>query len=109
MNICSQCGAPLNSDSIKCKYCGTDNIHLLSSEQAAKHKIKKSLKAKNKIIAGLLAIFLGTFGIHKFYLQNKSQGILYLLFFWTGIPTILGLIEGIRYLVMRDTVFYTNY
>lgn len=109
MNICTQCGAPLNSDTLKCKYCGSENTHLLIGDDIAKHKLKKAFKKKNKIIAGLLAIFFGTFGLHKFYLQNKSQGILYLIFFWTAIPTILGLVEGIRYLIMSDNAFYTKY
>ncbi|HKL73746.1 MAG TPA: TM2 domain-containing protein, partial [Clostridia bacterium] len=47
---------------------------------------------KNKYIAALLAIFLGLFGVHKFYLGQKTAGIVYLIFFWTGIPEILGII-----------------
>jgi TM2 domain-containing membrane protein YozV len=35
---------------------------------------------KNKVVAGLLAIFVGGLGIHKFYLGKVGQGILYLLF-----------------------------
>jgi hypothetical protein len=41
----------------------------------------------------LLALFLGTFGIHHFYLRRTGLGILYCCFFWTGIPTMLGFIE----------------
>ena len=32
----------------------------------------------NKLIAALLALFLGGLGIHKFYLQRPFQGIVYL-------------------------------
>jgi TM2 domain-containing membrane protein YozV len=60
---------------------------------------------KNKIIAGVLAILLGGLGVHKFYLGNLGQGIIYLLFCWTGIPGIIGLIEGILYLVKTDEEF----
>lgn len=49
----------------------------------------------NKIIYIVLAIFFGGLGLHKFYAKNNGRGILYLLFFWTGIPEILGIIEGI--------------
>ncbi len=64
---------------------------------------------KNKVTAGLLAIFLGAFGVHKFYLGKFLQGILYLIFFWTYIPAILGFIEGIVYLTMKDEVFCQKY
>jgi len=64
---------------------------------------------KSKLIAGLLAIILGTFGVHKFYLGNWFQGIIYFIFFWTYIPAILGLIEGIRYLILSDESFARQY
>src|SRR5437899_3226308 len=57
---------------------------------------------KSKIAAGLLAILLGDFGIHKFYLGQVGLGIVYLLFFWTLIPGIIGIVEGIIYLTMSD-------
>jgi TM2 domain-containing membrane protein YozV len=64
---------------------------------------------KNKIVAGVFGILLGAFGIHKFYLGQVGYGILYLLFCWTGIPSIVGLIEGILYLVMSDEEFDAKY
>ncbi len=57
---------------------------------------------KNKLAAALLAIFLGGLGIHKFYLRKVGMGILYLIFCWTGIPAIIGFIEGIYYLCIND-------
>ncbi|WP_064468002.1 TM2 domain-containing protein [Lederbergia galactosidilytica] len=50
---------------------------------------------KNKVVAGLLGIFLGGFGVHKFYLGQIGLGVVYLLFCWTTIPGIIGFIEGI--------------
>lgn len=61
--------------------------------------------SKSKVTAGLLAILLGAFGIHKFYLGKWIQGIIYIIFFWTYIPAILGIIEGIRYLILNDQDF----
>jgi TM2 domain-containing membrane protein YozV len=43
-------------------------------------------------VVGIL-LFLGTFGIHHFYLRRTGLGVLYCLFCWTGITTILGFIE----------------
>ncbi len=64
---------------------------------------------KNKLAAALLAIFLGGFGIHKFYLGQTTPGIIYLVFCWTGIPAIIGFIEGILYLVQSDKEFNSKY
>ena len=64
---------------------------------------------KSKVAAGLLAIFLGGFGIHKFYLGKAGQGILYLIFCWTGIPAIIVFIEGITYLCSSDEAFAAKY
>ena len=64
---------------------------------------------KSKTTAGLLAIFLGGIGMHKFYLGKPFQGILYLVLCWTYVPAIVGLIEGIAYLTMRETRFAAKY
>lgn len=60
---------------------------------------------KNKIVAGILGILIGGFGIHRFYMGHILPGIVYLLFSWTGIPGILGLIEGIIYLIDDESKF----
>lgn len=49
----------------------------------------------NQVVYALLALFLGGLGFHKFYTGRIGLGILYLLFCWTGIPSLLGLIESI--------------
>ena len=64
---------------------------------------------KNKLAAALLAIFLGGLGIHKFYLRKVGMGILYLIFCWTGIPAIIGFIEGIYYLCISDQTLNDKY
>lgn len=48
---------------------------------------------RDEVVGILLALFLGTFGIHHFYLRRNGLGVLYCCFFWTGIPSVLGLIE----------------
>ena len=48
---------------------------------------------RDEVVGILLALFLGTFGIHHFYLRRTGLGILYCCFCWTGLTTILGFIE----------------
>ncbi len=57
--------------------------------------------AKSKMAAGLLGIFLGGFGIHRFYLGFTTIGILQIVVtvLTCGIGAIWGTVEGILYLV----------
>lgn len=64
---------------------------------------------RNKVVAALLAIFLGSFGIHKFYLGKGWSGLIYILFCWTCIPGFIAFIEGILYLLMTDSEFNYKY
>jgi TM2 domain-containing membrane protein YozV len=68
-----------------------------------------SPSGRNRLTAALFALILGGFGVHKFYLGKVGQGALYLLFFWTLIPLIASLIEGIMYLTMTDGDFAATY
>ena len=49
---------------------------------------------KDEVLGVVLAVFLGSFGLHHFYLRQNGLGILYLIFFWTGIPGLVALIEA---------------
>lgn len=68
-----------------------------------------SPETKNHVVAGLLAIFIGGLGIHKFYLGRIGWSIIYLLFCWTGIPALVGFIEGIIYLCQSQSNFAKKY
>lgn len=49
----------------------------------------------NKYVYSALAFFLGGFGAHKFYVKKNKKAFLYLLFCWTGIPGVIGMVEGV--------------
>jgi TM2 domain-containing membrane protein YozV len=51
------------------------------------------LERRDEVVGILLALFLGGFGVHHFYLRRTGLGILYLCFSWTPIPWVLGFIE----------------
>jgi TM2 domain-containing membrane protein YozV len=48
---------------------------------------------RDEVVGVLLALFLGSFGLHQFYLRRTGLGILYACFFWTGIPGLVGFFE----------------
>lgn len=127
-NKCPQCGAPADSTASNCKYCGEKLTNQPVQEmvyatpepayaapppqqQAPNYGyqldpgINPAWPIKNKAVAGLLGIFLGGFGIHKFYMGRIVWGIVYLLFCWTYIPAIIGFFEGIIYLVQKEHNF----
>lgn len=64
---------------------------------------------KNKIVAALLAFFFGWFGVHKFYLGENLAGVLYLLFCWTFIPSLVAFFEFLGLLLMSDERFNAKY
>lgn len=64
---------------------------------------------KNRGIAVALALILGWIGIHRFYVGQIGWGILFLLFCWTYIPLIVGIINGIRYWYIGEEEFQKRY
>ncbi|MAO07174.1 MAG: hypothetical protein CL596_00515 [Alteromonas sp.] len=76
-----------------------------------------------KLLAGLLAIFVGGLGVHKFILGYNKEGFILLGTFLISIPlmciiigaitiyipALIGLIEGIIYLTKSDEEFYQTY
>lgn len=64
---------------------------------------------KDKNVAGILALFFGWMGIHRFYLGQVGLGILYALLFWSGISAVLGLIDAIVFFSMDKDAFDIKY
>lgn len=63
----------------------------------------------NRIIAALLALFLGSFGIQYFYMGRFGQGLLCAIMSWSGLPMIWGWIMGVRLLTLTDHEFAYRY
>ena len=67
---------------------------------------------KNKELTTALAflsLFFGGAGLHKFYLGNYLSGFLYVFFWWTFIPVVLCVVDGVRFLNMDDHRFNLLY
>lgn len=99
-----------SNDEKYCKHCA--NVINIKAEICPKCGVRQDARVvqpKNKLAAALLGLFLGCFGIQFFYLGRPLAGVLSLLFFWTGIPSIIGFIHGIILLVSSEADFYNKY
>ena len=99
-NFCPNCGQPTQPGSAVCLNCGVSLNDFGVKGQ------------KSKIVAGLLGIFLGAFGVHNFYLGYTSKAVIQLVCSIVGIVLscivigaflvlgmeIWGLVEGIMIL-----------
>lgn len=71
--------------------------------------------ADKKIVAGILAIVVGSFGIHKFVLGYQREGMVMLLctvlscFALSPVMHIIAIVEGIMYLTKSDEDFVRTY
>lgn len=74
-----------------------------------------SAEGSNRIAAGLCGVLLGFFGIHKFILGYRKEGLTMLLvtILTCGIGGVLmwviGFIEGIVYLTKSEVEFRNTY
>jgi len=101
---CHACAQIIDGRAEICPRCGVRQPMMYSGSLGA-----TTASGKNRVAAALLAIFLGGFGIHKFYLGRAGAGVLYLIFFWTLIPAVVAFVEGILYLTMSDADFGARY
>lgn len=97
-NYCPSCGEKTNTQADYCIKCGvklSNSLNLNSIEGASGEK--------SKVLAGLLGIFFGALGVHRFYLGYIGIGIVQLIltFITCGISSLWGFIEGI--LILCDT------
>lgn len=76
-----------------------------------RHEGNKMERSTNRRkVAIILAFCLGWIGIHRFYLNQIGVGLLYMLVFYIFAPlaVVLGLIDGIRYILMSDEDFHLS-
>jgi TM2 domain-containing membrane protein YozV len=94
---CSSCGEIIKKEAEICPECGVRLRQPYDDSEI------------DRVTAGVFALLLGSFGVHKFYMGDVRLGVLYLCFFWTAIPGLVGFIEGILYLTKSDAEFQRQY
>lgn len=98
--FCANCGNSINEGAAVCMSCG----HAVTSAMNGQ-AINGS---KSKVAAGILGIFLGSLGIHNFYLGYTKKAVIQLVLslvggifsciggsYLTGAVAIWGIIEGV--------------
>lgn len=110
--ICGFTGTPLAQRSEQ-----VDLEHHISSGLRAPARKERLIEAAQKPVAGgrtkavafWLALCLGTFGAHKFYLGDKARGFAYVLLCWTLIPLVVSIYEAILIAQMSRVSFNLAY
>lgn len=104
--FCTNCGNKLEAGEKKCLNCGQE-INSTPEVKKMPQNTNNNKSSRSKIVAGLLAIFLGVFGVHNFYLGYTDKAIPQLLLGTAGailcgigpiISSIWGFAEGIMIL-----------
>ena len=98
--FCKKCGADIG-DARYCPRCGE-----AVEEEYSRPAPVSDQRTVNKIAYGLIAIFIGELGIHRFYAGKWASGILYIILtitiFGMLITWPLSLVEGILALTRED-------
>ncbi|HEU4933674.1 MAG TPA: NINE protein [Pyrinomonadaceae bacterium] len=120
--FCTKCGA-INDE--MAQYCTTCQAQLAPPIGSGYQPLQgvnmgamtdwKAMGADKKLPAGILAILLGSLGVHKFILGYTTQGIILLCISVLScgilaiVSNVIGIIEGIIYLTKSDEEFVRTY
>lgn len=93
------------------------DFQIEDGEAVSVYVVAGPMGGKNRIAAALLAVFLGHWGVHKFYLGKTNAAVIMLLAGTIGwilvIPAIINWViaicEFIIYLTKSDQEFYQDY
>ncbi len=108
--VCVSCGVPAGKGNKFCPVCGgeTNPEAIMCVKCGASLEVKPEQKvgAKSKLVAGLLGIFLGAYGVHNFYLGFTRKAVIQIIVsvVTCGIGGIWGFVEGIMILCGKQTV-----
>lgn len=107
-HFCASCGNPVSPAQSVCLQCGMSLNSYYGAGAAGS-------PPKSRTVAAMLAIFLGSWGAHMFYLDNTNSAVIRLAvslltcLLLSPILWIISLIEGIMYLTMDDAAFQEKY
>ena len=118
---CTKCGAVNDDTAQYCSNCQAPLTQMSSGYQPMQSVNPgamtdwKEMGADKKMVAGILAILLGSLGVHKFILGYTTEGVIMLLVsvlscgILAVVPSVIGIVEGIMYLTKSDEEFVRTY
>ena len=102
--ICVKCGVPVGKGNQFCPVCGGEThpeaVVCVKCGASLEKSAQVTEGEKSKIAAGLLGIFLGSWGVHNFYLGFTRKAVIQIVLTCVscGVGGIWGFIEGIMIL-----------
>lgn len=124
---CTKCGAVNDETAQNCLSCqaplspvsGYQPMQSVNQGAPGAMTDFKAMGADKKMVAGIVAILLGSLGIHKFILGYTTEGIIMLAvtlvisivtcgILWP-VMWVIGIVEGIIYLTKSDEEFVRTY
>ncbi len=122
---CEYCNEETRIDSRYCEHCGADTgvkSHVSNKVEVEQYvardqpteveTYKAPTSPSSRLVAILLALFLGIFGIHSFYLGNYSKGMRQLIMGFVGLvihPILFVVYAWILYDIIRLATGQINY
>lgn len=103
--FCYACGAELDARAEVCPHCGVGQP--MGPFLPGGRRSRDGEKSKGG--ATLLALALGGVGAHRFYLGQPKIGLAMLLFSWTFLPMLVGVVDFVRLAFMSDREFAARY
>lgn len=93
--FCPSCGQGVDAMASSCGRCGTPLVQPYGGQQSTQGPVVG--EQKSRLVAGLLGIFIGSLGIHNFYLGFTNRAILQIVLtvVTCGAAGLWGFIEGI--------------
>ena len=74
--FCYKCGAEIDDEAVVCVKCGCATRNYAKKQST---EIDLDASPKSRLVALLLCIFLGFFGVHRFYLGKIGTGVVWCL------------------------------
>lgn len=135
--FCTKCGAQNDDFARSCLHCQAE-LPVISGKQTTAYQADyqptyeptyqpiqppgplyapdwQKAGADKKVVAGICGLLVGTFGVHKFILGYKTEGLIMLLVSLLSCGTlaivmqVIGIVEGIMYLTKSDEEFVSTY
>ncbi len=118
--VCKECGQQISDQAVMCPNCGCPvqpnemgetKSETLPPPPPPPHQappVPPVVAPKDKTVAAILAILLGSYGIHHFYVGNNDRGVSYLVvgLVLTVIYLLFGLVTvGIGYAIPLPLIF----